>query len=259
MRVQATHATVLAATRDQIAVVVEHRLGKGRVIFTTDPFELHAPASNPDGRAFYSALLNHLGIAREELQPSEATVHLYRRATLDGETIHVAVNYGDQMMEKLRIPVRGRTVSLTVPAHRPALIAVDAQGAVPVIEGMGDMLLGEEMLLNSTAYLVAMAADRRHLGASNRLILLPMGSGVVEVPNVARWRNPRVIAGAVEMGRWRTFEQFTPASSNGRLKVEVDPDRNLSMLLLCEAGDERWMAERIVTQLLRPWDLPTAG
>ena len=259
MRVQATQATVLAATRDQIAVVVEHRLGKGRVIFTTDPFELHAPASNPDGRAFYSALLNHLGIAREELQPSEATVHLYRLATLDGETIHVAVNYGDQAVEKLRIPVRGRMVSLTVPAHRPALIAVDAQGAVPVVEGMGEMLLGEELLLNSTAHLAAMAADRRHLGASNRLILLPMGSGVVEVPNVARWRNPRVIAGAVEMGRWHTFEQFTPASSNGRLKVEVDPDRNLSMLLLCEAADERWMAERVVTQLLRPWDLPTAG
>jgi hypothetical protein len=102
---------------------------------------------------------------------------------------------------------------------------------------------------------MAISADRRPLGDSRRLLLLPMGTGRVELPNAARWSEATGFVGAVERGRWKTYEAVRLERRGGALHFDVDADRNLSMVLLGESGEERALAALAETWVLRPWEL----
>ncbi|HWQ55966.1 MAG TPA: hypothetical protein VN442_19930 [Bryobacteraceae bacterium] len=255
IRVRAAGARVLAATADGIPVLVEHKLGEGRVVFSTDPLELHAPDGNPDAPRYYAALLERLGIKPERLTPAAAPVHLYRVATHDGETVHVAQNYGDTDLASVEVPLPDSALQFSLPAHRPAAAAVNSEGSIIALEGAGEMRQGDELLLRAGLHLMAIALDRKPLTRTTRLLLLPMGTGEIEIPNPDRWRKPKVVTGEVVRGRWKSYESFEPARDGNRLRVTIDPDRNLSMLLVAEAGDESGSAALVEERVMRPWDI----
>ncbi len=253
VQVRPAQAKVLAATADGIPVVLEYKLGSGRVLYSTDPLELHAPDGNPDGPRFYASLLNRLDVRREQVEPAAAPIHAYRVATHDGESVHVALNYDDVSLDRVDLSVAAGTVRFSLPAHRPAVVATDANGKIIAIEGAGDIRCGEEALLDAASHLIALTLDRQPLTRSTRLLLLPMGAGEVEIPHAARWRKPTVVVGAVERRHWKTYESFDPILAGDRLRVKIDADRNLSMVLVVESGDEQGAIALAEERVLRPW------
>jgi len=90
---------------------------------------------------------------------------------------------------------------------------------------------------------------------SRTLLLLPMGVGRIRIPNAGRWHKPTVYVGALERGRWARYEVFQPRVTDGVAEIEIDQDRNLSMLWIAEAGAEKSVAELAETWVLRPWAL----
>ncbi|HWB95251.1 MAG TPA: hypothetical protein VG672_01075, partial [Bryobacteraceae bacterium] len=135
----------------------------------------------------------------------------------------------------------------------PAVVATDANGKIIAIEGAGDIRCGEEALLDAASHLIALTLDRQPLTRSTRLLLLPMGAGEVEIPHAARWRKPTVVVGAVERRHWKTYESFDPILAGDRLRVKIDADRNLSMVLVVESGDEQGAIALAEERVLRPW------
>jgi len=255
IRVRATQAKVLAATASGVPVVTEFALGEGRVIFTSDPFELHVAEPNPDGARFYAALLERMGVAGNRVEPAGASLHAYQVPAEDGETVHVAMNYGDVDLEKVTLFPAGKTLSFGLPAHRPGVAATNASGHAIAIECAGEARHGDELLLRAASHLMAIAGDRLPLRESRRLLILPMGTGEVEVPNAARWHDARAFVGAVERGRWKTYESVRPNSKDGSLHFNVDAERNLSMVMLGESNEERTLGALAETWVLRPWEL----
>jgi hypothetical protein len=255
IRVKPVTARVLAATEQGVPVVVENQLGAGRVVYSTDPLELHAPDGNREAPVFYAALLERLAVKRERIEPADAKLHLYRVGTEDGESIHVALNHGESDLERVEVSLAAGKVSCSIPSHRPAVAAVNAEGKIIAMEGAGEMRHGEEQLLRSVPHLMAIALDRQPLAAGTRLMLLPMGTGDVEIPNAARWHKPQVVVGTVERGHWKTYATFAPAAAAGSLRIAIDADRNLSMLLVAEAGQERAAMALAEERVARPWNI----
>lgn len=255
IRVRPVTATPLAESSAGIPTVFENRLGGGKVIFTTDPFEAHAPVENPDGLRFYRALLDRLGVATDPVEPLDAEIHAYSIETHDHETVRVAVNYGSGDVASVRLGAGSQAVTFSLGGHKPGLAALRPDGAVVAFEGSGKAGHNGKALLDSDLHTAAAALDREPLVSSKRWMLLPMGQGVIRIPNAGRWSQPKAVVGAVERGRWKTYETFDPAATGGALSIPIDADRNLGILLVCEAGDEPACTSLVEKLIIRPWTL----
>ncbi len=99
-----------------VPVVTEFALGKGRVIFSADPIELHGdPRYQPYAHAFYGALCGSLHLHGEKLEPAEAPVHCFRVPSQDGREMIVLVNHSETNdVHDLMIPSSAGDVSLSV-------------------------------------------------------------------------------------------------------------------------------------------------
>lgn len=246
-------ASVLAQTATG-PVVTEFALGAGRVIFSTDPIEMHAPAlHSPDGHAFYQALLSRMGIGTQPLTPADAPVHLFSPESQDGTRLFVAINISGEPQKDLRIPVQ-----LSIPPWRTGFAAIAKDGSVQAVEGFGSIRNGDTPLLTSSAHVIALSADRQSIESSRRVLLLPMGEGAIRLPNASRWRQPVLLVGAVEGGRWRTHARRKPQRDGSNLLIPVDADTNLSMLVVAEASDESAVAHLMEQWVLEPWALEEA-
>lgn len=246
---------VLAQTEDNVPTVIKNSLGSGMVIFSPDPFELHAPDGNKDGPAFYRSLLQHMNIAREKVAPDDGDLHVYRIPTHSGETVCIGTNYGKAALNDVTLFIGSKTVSLSVPMQRPCLATIDVSGKLTAAEFIGELRIQAEVCLRSECHLIAMAEDRASITESKRLLLMPMGTGTIRIPHARRWTHASIIAGAVSNGRWTTYENIEPQLSDDWLQIEVDEDRNLSLILVCESGDETSLGELIAERTMRPWTL----
>jgi len=253
IRVRAAGATVLATTAAGDPVWVEHRLGAGRVLFSTDPIELHAAAlASPVGHTVYAAVLGRMGISGEAAEPADAGLHVMRVPTRNGETVRVLVNHHAEP-RPLRLPSQRGAVEVLLAAQRTGVVATDAEDEVTALETAGPVHQGSTLLLDTDLHCIALPADQRPLRHSRRWVLLPMGEGTVRIPDAARWHDPMVWVGEVVDGRWRRGEAFRPLRRDGELLITVDADRNLSMLLCAEHSEESIMARTIEQWVREPW------
>lgn len=260
IRIRPVGARVLSVTEEGAPVVTEYQLGKGRVIFSSDPVELHAPAlTSPDGHQVYTALLRQMDVQAEQVEPSGARLHLLRTATETGDSVRVLVNYDPgQEIRDVRLPSASGAISLTLPARRPGVAVTDAAGRVIAAESAADVRQGQKLLFGTNLHAMAIAADRQPLDQTRTLLLLPMGTGELRIPHHGRWRDPVVLVGEVEGGIWKTRERLSLDAGRDELVIPVDADRNLTMLVLGERGDEAALARLMEHWVRRPWLLDDA-
>jgi hypothetical protein len=260
IRIQPAGAQVLAVDEAGAPVVTEYQLGKGRVIFSSDPVELHAPAlTSPDGHQVYAALLRQMGVQAETVEPSGSRLHLFRTATETGDSVRVLVNYDPgREVRDVRLPSPAGEITLTLPARRPGVAVTDASGRLIAAESAADVRQGPSLLFGTNLHAMAIAADRQPLDQTRTLLLLPMGTGELRIPHHGRWRDPVVLIGEVEGGVWKTRERLPLDAGRKELVIPVDADRNLSMLVLGERGDEAALARLMEHWVRRPWRLDDA-
>ena len=86
-------ARVLRRSGDGSPLVVENRVGRGTVIFSTDPIELHSlPARRESDLALYRSVLAKAGIRPIGLRPDDPLVHAFRVPMKDGGQVYVLFN-----------------------------------------------------------------------------------------------------------------------------------------------------------------------
>ena len=108
-------AQLLLAGKDGTPIVTEFKRGKGRVIFSSDPIELHGdPRYQEYAHVFYRQLTSAFNRKREEIAPSDAPVHLFRVPSQDSRQIAVLVNYDTAKLFRICRPIADRTVKLTL-------------------------------------------------------------------------------------------------------------------------------------------------
>ena len=205
IRVRPTTAEVIAEASDGTPVILTNHVGSGRVFYSTDVLELHAPARTTEyGRMVYASFLEWAGVRRPVLEPDNPWIHLFRSVTRQGDELFTLVN-----RDRLRsvadgsVPDPAGAVRVDLARRMPGALAVTGSGAIQSIETAGSVEGPAGAYCESTSHVMLMSLDQKDLKESEMLCLLPMGEGQVRI-------NSHALAGAAR------FQVVNPNAS-GRL------------------------------------------
>ncbi len=250
-------AQLLLAGTDGTPIVTEFERGQGRVIFSSDPIELHGdPRYQEYAHAFYRQLASAFNLKGEEITPADAPVHVFHVPSQDSREIVVLVNYDhNNTAQDLAVPIAERTAKLTLRPWMTGVLVGDSNTGVQAVESSADVFENDELLIGTNLHFMAISFGLDSLRTTQRMLILPMGEGMVRVPEAAKWHRPVVLAGQVTGGRWKQDEQFVPAETSGVLALPINASRSLSMLILCESGTEADAIRQMETWVNAPWEL----
>jgi len=123
-------ARVLRRAGDGSPLLIENRVGRGTVMFSTDPIELHSvPARREDDLALYRSVLAKAGIRPIGLQPDDPLVRTFRVPMQDGGQVYVLFNTDETRPRKAVILAGCQPpVTISVASQRPGLLWFDGRG-----------------------------------------------------------------------------------------------------------------------------------
>ena len=250
-------AQLLLAGTDGTPIVTEFKRGKGRVIFSSDPIELHGdPRFQNYAHAFYRQLASAFHLKTEQIEPRDAPVHVFHVPSQDSREIVVLVNYDHHnTAQAFVVPVADRNVKLTLRPWMTGVLVGDSKTGIQAVESSADVFENDQLLIGSNLHFMAISFALDSLRTTQRMLILPMGEGMIRVPKGSKWHRQVVLAGQVAGGRWKQDEQFVPAETNGVLALPINASRSLSMLILCESGTEADAIRQMETWVNAPWEL----
>ena len=250
-------AQLLLAGKDGTPIVTEFKRGLGRVIFSSDPIELHGdPRYQGYAHAFYRQLASAFHLKGEPITPSDAPVHSFRGTSQDSREIVVLVNYDpSRTVQDIAVPIADQTVKLTLQPRMTGVLVGDAKTGIQAVESSADVFEEGHLLIGSNLHFMAISFSLDALRTAQRVLILPMGEGVIRLPQAGQWHSPVVLAGQVTAGRWKQDERFVPLQTDGNFMLSISANRSLSLLIVCESGKETDAIQQIETWVNAPWEL----
>lgn len=253
-----TVTRVLRRAADGSPLVVEHRLGRGTVIFSPDPIELHSvPARRENDLALYRSVLAAARVRPIALQPDDPLVHVFRLPMQDGGQVYVLFNTDEATWARtVTLADCKPAVTLSVASKRPGLLWFDGRGALRAVEAQSAGRLGEQALLQDDTGGIILSLDRCDVRLSRALLLMPLRPGTVRLSSGAKWHTPAVLTGDIHNGKWRHCESTPATTSAAGLEVKVSPDQALSLLLVTESRSASKWCQAVERAMNAPASLP---
>ncbi len=160
-----TTPIVLRRNTDGSPLVVQNALGRGTVIFTTDPIELHSvPARRESDLALYRSVLAAARIRPLDLQPDDPLVHTFRVPQRDGGQVYVLFNTDDTHPAKtvtLDHPQAAiTTVSLDSPKSGQQLALSPSEGERAELRGPSLRSRSGAQTLSTSPVVLSLASGR---------------------------------------------------------------------------------------------------
>ncbi len=253
MKLRMAGATTLLASTEGLPIVTVHKLGKGRVVFSADPVELHGdPRYQSYAHDFYGQLLRVLNVSGVEVSPSSAALHCFDLPSQDERQVTIVVNHGDEAVDGV---VRMKDVGLRLGPRLPGAIVRGADGGLQAVESSGEVYEGGRLLLESNLHAMAIAFGRQPLAAAARTLLLPMATGEIALHRTRPMRRPVLLCGEMADGRWHELRRSEPRQSGATITLSITQTESLAMLLLCEYDDCGAAVEELETWVYTPWKL----
>ena len=249
IRVKPVSAEVVAATPQGEAVITTNKVGQGRVFYSADVVELHAPARTTDiGRMVYGGFLQWAGVSRPVLNPDKPDIHYFRSTTRQGDELFTIVNRDDtEPKQEISFETRVGTIRVDVNRRMTGAIALTAAGALQSLETSGTVSAQNEVYCRAENHVMLFSLDGRDIRDSEVLCLLPMGEGVTRIRSRSIASEGQFEVGEFRDGKWTGLENRPLSSHDGWLELEVTRDRNLSIILLASAA----LMDRAREQLTR--------
>jgi hypothetical protein len=232
----ATTAKVLRRAAGGSPLVVENRVGRGAVLFSADPIELHSvTARRESDLALYRCVLAKAGIRPIGLQPDDPLVHTFRVPMQDGGEVYVLFNTDDtQPARRVALDDCQPPVTLSIASKRPGLLWFDGRGGLRAVEAQGACNLGNKTVLDDETGGIVLSIDRQDIRRSRALLLMPLRPGSIRISTDREWRKATVLTGDLHDGKWRTCETAPAEKSEAGLEVNVSTDQVFSLLLVTE-------------------------
>jgi hypothetical protein len=258
IKVESVAGQVLEVANDGSPLLVENRVGKGRVLFTADPVELHAVADRREkDLALYRRVLDLGSVKPLGLEPNDPRIHLFRLPLQDGGRVYVLFNTDEsQPARTVTLTDCRPSVTLTVARRRPALLWFDGRNALRAVEAQGDCRAGSDLILADGTRGIVMALDGQDVRRSRALLLLPLQTGTLRLAQHHPWRGGVVATGEIRDGTWRTYETAPLATTVNGLAVEVSPDQAVSLMLICESHQRKRWTQTVARAMTDPASLP---
>lgn len=259
VRVEPVDGQVITRAPDGTPLVIHHRVGRGQVILTTDPLELHSvPGRRAKDLALYRQVLELLaGVAPIKVVPDDPRVHVMTLPLVDGGTVWICFNQDESLpCRTVTVEHQLQPVTVTVAQHRPALLWFDGKGALRAVEAQGSCSVGNERVSSDATGGALLTLDARDLRQSRAVLLMPLRSGKVSWTSTADARDMVVETGDISDGKWRPLASQPISRTQDSFAFEVTPDQSLSLLLVCEKEDLNHWRAAIGNAMTNPASLP---
>ncbi len=232
IEVKAAGATVEAQTAGGIPLVTRHKLGRGEVVYCTDPLELGAPLIAAPLLPWLYAYAGGPEMSRAE--PGATRPDRVTQSLTGGGRVVVTCDRTTRPRDGIRYPqlevtdASGRLVALGAAEWR------DPNGA---------------RLLAGDAHVLCLSLDGAALTDSRAVLIAPLSAGRMDL-RTGDLQDPVVLLGDLQNGRWVTLE-----TRAGRPDLTLDEDTMTCLLLACERAEQgKWIA--LLNQALnRPWEI----
>lgn len=251
-------ASVLAQAPDGAPLLLENRVGQGRVLFASDPIELHStPARRGHDLSVYRRVLETANLKPLRLEPDDPRLHFFRVSLRNQGAVYILFNTDDtQPARTVTLPDLVEPVTLTVARRRPALLWLDGAGSVRAVESQGACSIGQKRLLTDETAGAVLTLDGLDVRRSRALLWMPLQPGRIQWSTAPGWRDPFVETGDLENGRWMTLVQEPVRPSDTALALSVSDDQAFSLLLVCEKADRARWRTAVERALYDPASLP---
>jgi len=258
LRVEPTGAKVLRRTADGSLLKVENHVGRGRVVFTTDPVELHStPGRHEQDLALYRGVLQTAHVAPLAVTPDDPRLNVLRLPLRDKGTVWILFNTdGTQPVRTFTVRTEKAPITLTVARHRPALLWFNEAGALRAVETQGACAVGNDQILVDGTRGIVLTLDGKDVTRSHALLLLPLQPGQVSWRSSSGWGETIVETGDVRAGAWLTLSTQAAHRDRGLMRVQVSEDQALSMLLVCERSALKHWRSNLERMVTNPASLP---
>lgn len=258
LRVLPTTGAVRETAADGAPLLVENRVGQGRVLFTPDPIELHAVAARRDkDLALYLRVLELGGVKLLGLEPNDPRLHLFRLTLRDGGQVLVLFNTDPSRPARtVTLTDSQPPVTLTVARNRPALLWFDGQGALRAVESQGECRAGGNLILSDETRGIVLTLDGQDIRRSRAVLLMPLQRGKILVNQPVRWQNGVITTGEIRDGEWWSYESAPLNSAENGWIVNVSEDQVFSLLLVCESPEVGRWTQAVERAMSDPASLP---
>ncbi len=230
--VQPVTAKVLATDAQGRPVVLEHSLGKGKVLFCADPVCLHKGmkdvAGQAEGAKVYSWLLGQTPAAEEVLAPEDTFVRCSLVPCEDGTQVYCLYNTDTEHEHTLAFEAEGHKLEFELAPLHPALAAFK-EGRLVALETKGEVKLDSRLLAKGDGYCAYLALDGEDLRESEQLLILPFSSGEVKLER-SNSTACSLAAGERVDGRFKVY--LSKALPPGDLHLHVDEDLATCLLVV---------------------------
>jgi hypothetical protein len=256
MIMRAEGARVLLGDVEAHPVVTEFSYGRGKVVFSADPVELHGdPRFQGYAHQFYRALMATLEIPRERVQAQKGAIHCFRVPSQDARQIKVLINYRSEEQEITLASATSSSVRLSLGSKLPGVLVSEVHKGVQAVESSGDVFEDGKPLLSTNLHLMALSFGREPLALARRVLLLPMGTGRLTLHTRRNFKKPVLLMGEIVSGRWQQYAATPLVVSEGELTVKITAELSLAMLLVCEDADRAGTASQMEVWMQTPWKL----
>lgn len=236
IQVEALGATVIERTPSGAPLRVEHRVGRGRVLFTSDPIELHSTeARQARNLGWYRRVLEMAGVAPLALDPDDPRLLLLQVPLRDGGKVWIVGNFDERATRRtVALQADNHRLTLTVARRRPALAWWDGAGNLRAIESQGQCTVDGEWVVQDGTSGAVLTLDGRDIRRSRAMVWMPLQPGSIRWQSDIRWNMPVVETGEIREGTWQTGETQAVDRSPGELGFAVSADQAFSWLLVCD-------------------------
>ncbi len=224
-------AQVIAVAEGQ-PVAVLNRLGKGKVLFSSDPAEFWESA--PLG-LIYSRAAKEAGVKAESAQPDTDDIQVFRLPCEGGEAVMVG-NIGEKTT-RVSATAGGKAYSVAVAPNRQAML-ITVGGKLVGVEAQGDVKRGDKTIASANSHFFAVAMDGADLAASDQIAMVGMKAGRYAIGKSGLSAE----VGELRGGKWHTLKSLV-----GGVNV---PDSLAGDIVLITAEDAMGEAKENVAGLL---------
>ncbi len=223
------------------------RVGKGRVFFVPYPVEL---GRSEDVRAQLDAFLTDAGAPRIPTEPTDPDLHAFATYTVDGGRVYNVVNHGKPRSVGLKVRPEPLTIDVAAPGYGLTMLGGD--GRLTALQTQGTLRRGDDAIVQAKGDVILVALDGVDVTGSGRLLVMPNAVGEVVIKTGRTWREPVATVGEVAGGRFCALETVALPRGEPRMKLEIDPDRALTLILITERQDASATGELVAKTLTLP-------
>ena len=250
--------TVLKRAADGSPMLIENKVGRGKVLFTTDPIELHSvPARRENDLSLYRSVLAATKVKPIGLQPDDPLLHVFRVPLQGGGKVYILFNTDErQPARTITLTDCKPAVTLTLASKRPALLWFDGRRALRGVEVQGDCVIDGKPVVSDSTQGIIMTLDGKDVRETHAVLLMPLRAGVARLARSQPWHSGSVSIGEVHDGKWVNGETMALDPIATETVVRVSPDQVFSLVLLSDRNSTgRWSAA-IERAFCKPAALP---